>query len=142
MVSPAQPPLRPQHSPGLPPPAVTIWGTGSPKCEFLDVDDMAGACVHIMNLDEKTAADELLNYPRPCFVNVGTGVDCTIHALASTVRDVVGYKGEIVYDRTKPDGTPQKLLDVSRLSGLGWRASINLVDGIRRTYQWYLGPHS
>ncbi|BBO92883.1 GDP-L-fucose synthase family protein [Desulfosarcina ovata] len=133
--------LRPQHSPDLPPAAVTIWGTGSPKREFLDVDDMAGACVHIMNLDEKTAADELLNYPRPCFVNLGTGVDCTIHALASTVRDVVGYKGEIVYDRTKPDGTPQKLLDVSRLSGLGWRASINLVDGIRRTYQWYLGQY-
>ena len=118
--------------------AVIIWGTGSPKREFLHVDDMADACVHVMNLDEQTVDRELLNYPTPCFVNLGTGIDCTIRELAEIVRDTVGFVGKTTFDATKPDGTPQKLLDVSRLAGLGWRSSIGLAEGIRRTYEWYL----
>ncbi|MBC2712590.1 MAG: GDP-L-fucose synthase [Desulfosarcina sp.] len=117
---------------------VTVWGTGVPRREFLHVDDMADACVYVMNLDEKAASDELLSYPKPCFVNVGTGVDCTIRELAEIVRDAVGFNGEIVFDVSKPDGTPQKRLDVLRLAGLGWRSSISLTEGIRQTYQWYL----
>jgi GDP-L-fucose synthase len=116
---------------------VVVWGTGTPRREFLHVDDMADACVFIMNLDPQVAAEELLNYPKPCFVNVGTGIDCTIRELAETVEEVVGFDGRIVFDASKPDGTPRKLLDVSRLNGLGWRASIGLQTGIRRTYRWY-----
>jgi GDP-L-fucose synthase len=116
---------------------VVVWGTGTPRREFLHVEDMAGACVFIMNLDSKVAAEELLNYPKPCFVNVGTGIDCTIRELAGIVGETVGFDGEIVFDTSKPDGTPQKLLDISRLAGLGWRASISLEDGIRQTYRWY-----
>jgi GDP-L-fucose synthase len=99
---------------------------------------MADACVHVMNLDEQTVDRELLNYPTPCFVNLGTGIDCTIRELAEIVRDTVGFVGKTTFDATKPDGTPQKLLDVSRLAGLGWRSSIGLAEGIRRTYEWYL----
>jgi GDP-L-fucose synthase len=117
--------------------SVVIWGTGKPRREFLHVNDMADACVHVMNLDEAAVAEKLLNYPKPCFVNVGAGVDCTIYKLAKVVRDVVGYDGKIVCDESKPDGTPQKLLDVSRLSRLGWQAGIRLKDGIRMTYEWY-----
>jgi GDP-L-fucose synthase len=102
------------------------------------VDDMADACVHVMNLDDASASTELLNYPQPCFVNVGSGVDSTIRELAEVIRDTVGFEGPIVFDTSKPDGTPQKLLDVSRLAGLGWRSSIGLIEGIRRTYEWYL----
>ncbi len=122
--------LRPQQS-------VSIWGTGAPRREFLHVDDMAAACVHIMNLDDETVSKELLSYPKPCFVNLGVGDDCTIRELAESVQEVVGFEGSVVYDETKPDGTPRKLLDVSRLADLGWRASMNLMDGIRRTYKWY-----
>jgi GDP-L-fucose synthase len=125
------PALSPQHS-------VVVWGTGSPKREFLHVDDMADACVHVMNLDDKTADRELLNYPTPCFVNVGSGVDVTIRQLAEVIQEVVGFKGEVVFDASKPDGTPQKLLDVSRLAHLGWRSKISLKEGIRQTYEWYL----
>jgi len=120
---------------------VVVWGTGSPKREFLHVDDMASACEFVMNRDEVTIADELLAYPKPCFVNVGTGLDCTIGELANIIKDVAGFAGKIVFDTSKPDGTPQKLLDVSRLAGLGWRASISLREGIARTYQWYLQKH-
>jgi GDP-L-fucose synthase len=116
---------------------VVVWGTGTPRREFLHVDDMADACAFIMNLDPEIATDELLSYPKPCFVNVGTGVDCTIHDLARIIQDTVAFDGNIVFDPSKPDGTPRKLLDVSRLAGLGWRASISLTDGIRQTYQWY-----
>ena len=117
--------------------SVVIWGTGTPKREFLHVDDMADACVHIMNLNDETASRELLRHPKPCFVNIGAGVDGTIHELAEIVRDAIGFSGEIVYDQSKPDGTPQKLLDVSRLSDLGWRSEIDLKDGIQKTYEWY-----
>jgi GDP-L-fucose synthase len=123
--------LSPQTS------TVTIWGTGTPKREFLHVGDMADACVHVMNLDDETTCIELLNYPKPCFVNVGSGVDCSIQELAEIVLDVIGFSGEIFYDQSRPDGTPQKLLDVSRLSELGWRSRIHLKNGIQKTYEWY-----
>jgi GDP-L-fucose synthase len=116
---------------------VVVWGTGHPRREFLHVEDMAEACLHVMNLDHKTAADTFFNYPKPCFINVGAGTDCTIGDLAGIIRDVVGFNGDIVFDASKPDGMPQKLLDVSRLSQLGWRASISLFEGIEQTYRWY-----
>jgi GDP-L-fucose synthase len=118
--------------------SVEVWGTGTPKREFLHVDDMAAAAVYVMNLDEKTMSDSFLNYPNPCFVNLGTGDDCTIRTLAETIQTVVGFRGELIFNTSKPDGSPQKLLDVSRLSELGWRSHIDLLDGIRTTYQWYL----
>ncbi len=106
--------------------SVTVWGTGSPRREFLHVDDLADACVFLMK-----------NYASEEIVNVGWGRDISIAELAETVRDVVGFEGEIVYDTSKPDGTPRKLLDTSRLTGLGWHPSISLADGIRGTYDWY-----
>ncbi|HSO20525.1 MAG TPA: GDP-L-fucose synthase [Desulfosarcina sp.] len=117
--------------------AVTVWGSGTPRREFLHVDDMADACLFVMNLDDRTVAEQFLNYPTPCFVNVGVGRDVTIRELAEIVRDVVGFAGDLVFDATKPDGTPQKLLDVSRMADLGWRASIGLKEGIAQTYRWY-----
>lgn len=121
---------------------VAIWGTGAPRREFLHVDDMADACIFVMNLDDQAAAEHLLSYPKPCFANVGSGLDHTIGDLAEIVRDVVGFTGELVFDTSKPNGTPQKLLDVSRLANLGWRSSIALTEGIHQTYQWFLdqGP--
>lgn len=108
-------------------PAVTVWGTGLPRREFLHVDDLADACVFLM---ERYQGSEI--------VNIGTGEDLTIAELAELVRDVVGYGGRIVYDPTKPDGTPVKRLDVSRLTALGWRYRIALRAGIETTYAWYL----
>jgi GDP-L-fucose synthase len=107
--------------------SVTIWGTGEPRREFLHVDDLAEACLFLMN-----------NYSGNEPINVGTGSDISIRELAELVSEVVGYTGEIAYDTTKPDGTPRKLLDVSRLAELGWKAEIPLGDGICSTYQWYL----
>ncbi|MET4147145.1 GDP-L-fucose synthase [Arthrobacter sp. UYCo732] len=105
---------------------VANWGTGSPRREFLHVDDMASACLHLME-----------NYDGPSQVNVGTGTDVTIKELAAIVADAVGYDGEITWDTTKPDGTPQKLLDVSRLAQSGWTAKIALEEGIRGTLNWF-----
>ena len=102
----------------------TVWGSGTPKREFLYVDDLADACVHLMER----------GYDGP-LVNIGTGQDVTIRELAETVMDVVGFQGDIVFDATKPDGTPRKLMDVSRLTGLGWTAKTALKDGIRLAYQ-------
>ena len=119
-------------------PEVVVWGTGSPKREFLHVDDMADASVFVMNLDDSVIDEHLTNYPKPCFVNVGTGMDCTIKEIAETIKEVVGYKGELRFDTSKPDGTPRKLLDVSRLIMLDWNAQIKLRDGINGTYKWYL----
>ncbi|BDU70433.1 GDP-L-fucose synthase [Geothrix oryzae] len=106
---------------------VVMWGSGTPRREFLHVDDLADACIHLMQV-----------YDSPEIVNVGTGEDITIHELAEQVKEVVGFKGQIIQDTTKPDGTPRKLLDVSRLHQLGWRHRITLVEGIRSTYQWFL----
>lgn len=105
---------------------VTNWGTGSPRREFLHVDDMASACLHLLE-----------NYDGPSQVNVGTGTDVTIKELASLVAEAVGYAGAIEWDTDKPDGTPRKLLDVSKLSESGWAASIGLQEGIRTTVEWY-----
>lgn len=106
--------------------SVTNWGSGSPLREFLHVDDMAEACLHLLE-----------NFDGPSQVNVGTGVDVTIKELASLVADAVGYQGAIEWDSSKPDGTPRKLLDVTKLHELGWKASIGLKDGIRSTVDWY-----
>jgi GDP-L-fucose synthase len=111
-------------------PHVEIWGTGNPKREFLYVDDLADACIYLMNnCDYQEIAP---------FVNVGTGQDIEIRKLAEMIKGVVGYPGELTFNRNKPDGTPQKLLDVSRLTELGWKAQIPLEKGILKTYEWYL----
>ena len=119
-------------------PEVVVWGTGSPRREFLHVDEMADASVFVMRMEDSILHEHLLSYPRPCFVNVGTGVDCTIRELAEAIKNVVGYEGRIVFDSTKPDGTLLKLLDVSRLRGMGWQAGMVLRDGLEETYQWFL----
>lgn len=108
-------------------PYVTVWGTGTPRREFLHIDDLVDACLYLMN-----------NYSGSEIVNVGVGEDISIRELAELVREVVGYRGEIVYDTSKPDGTPRKLLDVSKLNGLGWRARKPLREGIEQTYLWFL----
>ena len=119
-------------------PEVAVWGTGQARREFLHVDDMAAACLFVMGLPDYVLQQELLSYPKPCFVNVGTGEDLTIHELAETVARIVGYEGRLIFDPSKPDGTPIKLLDVSRLKTLGWTAQIGLEQGIRATYAWML----
>jgi GDP-L-fucose synthase len=106
---------------------VVVWGTGTPRREFLHVDDMADACVYLMeNFDVSDIGE---------FVNIGIGEDLTIRELAELIKDIVGYRGKIVYDISKPDGTPRKLLDVSKLHDLGWKAKIPLKDGIKETYE-------
>lgn len=107
--------------------AMIVWGTGQPRREFLHVDDMADACVFLLQ-----------NYDAPEIVNVGCGNDITIRELVDVICDVVGFHGEITFDAAKPDGTPRKLLDTSRLSALGWRPKISLRDGIASTYDWFL----
>ncbi|MGO9356921.1 MAG: GDP-L-fucose synthase [Xanthobacteraceae bacterium] len=108
-------------------PEVVVWGTGTPRREFLYVDDMADACVHLMK-----------TYSGADLINIGTGEDITIAEFARVVAATVGYQGKIVFDPSKPDGTPRKLLDVGRLAGLGWRASTSLTDGMRLAYQAFL----
>lgn len=108
-------------------PTVEVWGSGTPLREFLYVDDLADACLFLMN-----------NVSEPGPINVGTGEDLTIRELAETIADVVGYQGQLAFDASKPDGTPRKLMDVSRLASLGWRASTGLREGVIRTYEWYL----
>ena len=117
-------------------PSVAVWGTGEPKREFLYADDMADACVFVMNLTTETYQQE--TQPMLSHVNVGTGQDCSINVLARTIASVVGYQGKIVWDATKPDGTPRKLMDVSRLEHLGWVSRIGLEEGLERTYAWVL----
>ena len=119
--------IKESLSPDDSPPKVVLWGTGQPKREFLYVDDLADACVYLME-----------NYDGTELLNIGTGEDKTIRELAEMTRDIVEFKGEIVFDTSKPDGMPRKLLDVSKLSGLGWQAKTDLKNGIRETYQWYL----
>jgi len=108
-------------------PSVTVWGTGSPRREFLHVDDLAAASLFLMR-----------NYDSPDIVNVGCGQDVTIRELAGMVKTATGYQGDLVFDASKPDGTPRKLLDVSRLTALGWSPRISLDEGIRSTYEWFL----
>lgn len=110
---------------------VILWGSGSPMREFLHADDLAAACVYLMD-----------NYSEPELVNVGTGVDVTIKELANTVKDIVGFEGEIIWDSTKPDGTPRKLMDVSKLHSKGWKHTIELSEGIGLAYQDFLTNHA
>jgi GDP-L-fucose synthase len=118
-------------------PEVEVWGTGKPRREFLYVDDMADGCHFVMNLPDEKIKAELLDYPKPCFVNLGTGQDISIGELAQTVAEVVGYQGKIKFDTTKPDGTPQKLLDVSRLFSLKWISHTELKSGISNAYKYF-----
>lgn len=118
-------------------PHVTLWGTGNPYREFLHVDDLADACVFLMNLSDEVYSTLITHHSSPGLLNVGTGKDLTINELAVMVKDIVGYKGEIVWDTTKPDGTPRKLLDISKIETLGWKPKIRLQDGARKTYNWY-----
>lgn len=115
---------------------VVVWGTGTPMREFLYVDDMAAASIHVMNLDEKTYQDN--TQPMLSHINVGTGVDCTIREMAETMAAVVGFHGKVVFDTSKPDGTPRKLMDVTRLQNLGWQYNFSLHDGLALTYKWFL----
>lgn len=114
---------------------VVIWGSGTPKREFLHVDDMAAASIHVMNLDNKKY--RLHTEPMLSHINVGTGIDCTIMELAETIAEVTGFMGELVFDDSKPDGTPRKLMDVSKLKSLGWESSISLNSGLTETYAWF-----
>jgi GDP-L-fucose synthase len=107
-------------------PSVTKWGTGTPRREFLHVDDMAGACLHLLE-----------HYDGPQHVNVGTGTDTTIKEVADLIADIVGYKGQTIWDMSKPDGTPQKVLDVSKLADEGWTAQVSLREGLSSTVNWY-----
>lgn len=115
---------------------VVVWGTGTPMREFLYVDDMAAASIHVMNLDEKIYQDN--TQPMLSHINVGTGVDCTIREMAETMAAVVGFHGKVVFDTSKPDGTPRKLMDVTRLQNLGWQYNFSLHDGLALTYKWFL----
>ena len=108
-------------------PSVVLWGSGKPRREFLYVDDMADACIFLMN-----------NYDGKEFVNIGTGEDVTILEVANLIKDIVGYKGALEFDSTKPDGSPRKLLDVSKIHSLGWKAKYSLQDGLKKAITWYL----
>ena len=119
--------IRKFHEAKLSGHSVTIWGTGAPRREFLHVDDLADACVFLMN-----------NYNDSEIINIGAGKDISIRELAELISEVVGFEGEIVFDSSKPDGTPKKLLNVSHLQALGWKARIGLREGIEKTYRWYL----
>lgn len=114
---------------------IVVWGSGTPMREFLHVDDMAAASVHVMELDGDTYAQH--TQPMLSHINVGTGEDCSIRDLAETLARVTGFDGRIRFDTSKPDGTPRKLLDVSRLRALGWEASIGLEEGLRQTFEWF-----
>ena len=113
--------------------SVEVWGSGQPRREFIYVEDMADACVHVMT----QPVSRLENYPKS-LINVGTGVDISIKELAHLIRDIVGLNAKIVWDSSKPDGTPQKLLDVAQMCRMGWEATTDLEKGIRDTYGWYL----
>ena len=116
-------------------PEVVIWGSGKPMREFLHVDDMAAASVFVLSLDEDAYKEN--TRPMLSHINVGTGVDCTIAELAETLKEVTGYKGKLKYDASKPDGAPRKLMNVSRLSDMGWRSDISLRNGLQDTYDWF-----
>ncbi|OEE68081.1 GDP-fucose synthetase [Enterovibrio norvegicus FF-33] len=115
---------------------VIVWGTGTPMREFLYVDDMAAASIHVMELSDDTYHS--CTQPMLSHINVGTGVDCTIREMAETMAKVIGFKGSVSFDSTKPDGTPRKLMDVSRLADLGWMFTTDLEGGLTKTYQWFL----
>lgn len=115
---------------------VVVWGSGTPMREFLHVDDMAAASIHVMNLDSNIYKQH--TQPMLSHINVGTGIDCTIRELAETLKKVINLNAELIFDINKPDGTPRKLMDVSRLKNLGWQATIDLEMGLAQTYDWFL----
>jgi GDP-L-fucose synthase len=117
-------------------PTVEVWGSGTPRREFLHIDDLADACLFVMGLDADTYRAH--TQPMRSHINVGTGRDLSVDELAQTVRAVTGYRGEIRFDPSKPDGAPRKLLDVSRLSRMGWRARVDFYTGLEQTYDWFL----
>ncbi len=119
-------------------PSVLLWGSGNPRRELLHVDDLTDACIFINKLDEEDFS-RLFNEGRTPLINIGCGKDQTVKEIAAVVAEVVGYKGDVRWDQDKPGGTPQKLLDISTLSGLGWKARIGLEEGITSTYEWYKG---
>jgi GDP-L-fucose synthase len=121
---------------------VVIWGSGEPKREFLHVDDMAAACLFVMELEDSIYFKH--TDPMNSHVNVGTGMDCSIRELAETIAAVTGFSGRLVFDTTKPDGAPRKLLDVSRLKAMGWESRISLEEGLKQAYEWFLenSPHA
>ena len=118
-------------------PAVVLWGSGRPRREFLHVDDLADGCIFLMSHEEKKIRP-LLTAARLPLLNIGWGKDISIEELAILIKKAVGFDGDFFFDTTKPDGTPQKLLDVARMAELGWKAKISLRDGIRQVYRWYL----
>lgn len=122
--------------------AVVVWGKGTPRREFLYSDDLADAVLHLMTLPEDQFSGICASNDQPPLINIGCGEDLSIRELAELIREIVGFKGKIVWDTTKPDGTPRKLLNVTRLSELGWRAKISLRDGIAMAYQDYLATFS
>jgi len=119
---------------------VVVWGTGKAMREFLYVDDMAAASLFVLGLDEESYQQN--TQPMLSHINVGTGVDVTIREMAETMKRVVGFEGDLVFDTSKPDGAPRKLIDVSRLSAMGWRYSIGLQEGLQKTYDWFLSQES
>jgi len=112
-----------------------VWGTGNAMREFLYVDDMAEASLFVLELDEKTY--QANTKPMLSHINVGTGEDVTIREMAEVMKQVVGFEGELTFDTIKPDGAPRKLIDVSRLSNMGWNYTINIKEGFEKTYEWY-----
>ena len=118
--------------------SVTVWGTGSPRREFLHVDDMADGCLLLLGLEDEKYKKLVVSL-EPCLINIGMGKDISIKELAGLVKEIVGFEGEIVFDADKPDGTMQKLLDVSRMAELGWKAKMSLREGIEMTYEFYKG---
>jgi GDP-L-fucose synthase len=117
---------------------VTVWGTGSPLREFMHVDDLADGSLFLMNLPEETYSSLLTYASAPALINVGSGQETTIAGLAGLVKDVVQYRGELVFDTSKPDGTPRKLADSSRIHALGWRHRIDLAEGVQDAYHWFV----
>jgi len=120
--------------------SVTIWGGGQAMREFLYVDDMAEACVHVMSIDKEVYQSFVLSMQS--HVNIGTGLDCSIRELAESIKDVTGFSGRLTFDTSKPDGMPRKLLDVSLLKRMGWEARTDLRAGLKQTYDWYLQNES
>jgi GDP-L-fucose synthase len=118
---------------------VVIWGSGSPYREFLHVDDLAEACLFLMNLPEDVYSSLLTLHSSPALINIGSGEELCIRDLARLIRDVVGFKGGLAFDAARPDGAPRKLTDVTRIHSLGWRRRITLEEGLGETYRWYLG---
>ena len=120
-------------------PTVTLWGTGTAMREFLHVDDMAAACLHVLGLSKEHY--QACTEPMLSHLNVGTGTDVTIRELAETIQQVVGFKGDIIWDSSKPDGAPRKLMDVSKIKSLDWQPQITLTDGLASTYRWFVEHH-